>query len=525
MAFSVSYNFIAKDRFSAVSEKIGRAAKKTAKSIDRIAKSAKKAGKKIRELGKDVSLNLSAPFVIAGGLALKTAADLETLQVSLEVMLKSADKAKEVMASLVSFTARTPFQLEGVAQSGRQLLAASVATENLEARLLTLGDIASGAKVPLGDIASIFTKIKNKNKALTEEIQQLSDRGIPIIQQLAITLNKPESAILDLAQTSQLTFPIMLKAFQDMTTGAGIFAGAMEQQSRTLSGSTSTLRDNIKLITGATGNWFSETIGLTDAIIKLNTKLKPAAVQKWFEEFSEGSPVLSKIAAGTLIFTASIGPMIAGIGQALISLGFMAQGIAALTLAFPVLTARIKASALAALSFGRAMVFAGISVVKFAAKAVVFGVIKAATLAWAAAQWLLNAALTANPIGLIVVGIAAAIAAIVFIIKKVKDFGGLTNVFKKIGQSIINFLLAPYIAVAKVIDLIAGTDLSGKLTSFIQLDALKIEPPAAAGAQDSKTEVEITINAPAGVVGSAAAKSSGQGRTNLGLNMPLAGAS
>lgn len=42
---------------------------------------------------------------------------------------------------------------------------------------------------------------------------------------------------------------------------------------------------------------------------------------------------------------------------------------------------------------------------------------KAATMAWQAAQWLLNAAMTANPIGLVIVAIGALVAAIVLIVK------------------------------------------------------------------------------------------------------------
>ncbi len=49
-------------------------------------------------------------------------------------------------------------------------------------------------------------------------------------------------------------------------------------------------------------------------------------------------------------------------------------------------------------------------------------IVSAATKVWAAGQWLLNAALTANPIGLVVVGIAALIAIIVLIATKTTWF-------------------------------------------------------------------------------------------------------
>lgn len=60
--------------------------------------------------------------------------------------------------------------------------------------------------------------------------------------------------------------------------------------------------------------------------------------------------------------------------------------------------------------------------VALAAHAVVTGVVRGATIAWTAVQWLLNAALTANPIGLIIVGIAALIVIIVLIATKTTWF-------------------------------------------------------------------------------------------------------
>jgi len=56
------------------------------------------------------------------------------------------------------------------------------------------------------------------------------------------------------------------------------------------------------------------------------------------------------------------------------------------------------------------------------------GIVKAATATWTGVQWLLNAALTANPIGLIIVAIAALIAIIVLIATKTTWFQDLWRV-------------------------------------------------------------------------------------------------
>lgn len=68
-----------------------------------------------------------------------------------------------------------------------------------------------------------------------------------------------------------------------------------------------------------------------------------------------------------------------------------------------------------------------------AATAIWTGVLKVGTLAWAAAQWVLNAALTANPIGLIIVGIILLIGIIVLIATK-------TTWFQTIWRAVWGFI-------------------------------------------------------------------------------------
>lgn len=104
------------------------------------------------------------------------------------------------------------------------------------------------------------------------------------------------------------------------------------------------------------------------------------------------------------------------------------------------------------------------------------GVVKAMQLAkiatglWTAAQWLWNAAMTANPIGLVIIAVVALIAVGVLLWKnwdKVKGFllgcwdaikntaltvwNGLTDFFKKWGLAIVLLLTAPWLLIAIVI--------------------------------------------------------------------------
>ncbi len=68
-----------------------------------------------------------------------------------------------------------------------------------------------------------------------------------------------------------------------------------------------------------------------------------------------------------------------------------------------------------------------------------------ATKAWAAAQWVLNAALAANPIGLVIVGVAALVAGLVLLYKKSETARKIMNAMwdgmKKAADAAINFVL------------------------------------------------------------------------------------
>lgn len=97
------------------------------------------------------------------------------------------------------------------------------------------------------------------------------------------------------------------------------------------------------------------------------------------------------------------------------------------------------------LTAGRNAAVAGIEFARFAAQQVILGVRLAATriallaqqaamlvvrgaiIAWTAVQWLLNAALTANPIGILVVAIGALVAGLIIAYKKSDTFRAIVN--------------------------------------------------------------------------------------------------
>lgn len=215
-------------------------------------------------------LAIATAIAAIGTASLRATAELETMRVAFESMVGDVTKANALLDQLKEFSAKTPFQLENIAGAARQLLAAGVAAEDVTNELKVLGDIAAGANIPLNDMASIFAKIRNKGKAFTEELLQLSDRGIPIISVLAEKLQITKEEVFDLASKGKLSFDIMRQAMEDMSGKGGIFFDQMSKQSETLSGKWSTLKDNVFLLAASIGDVLAPIAkGLIDIMITL----------------------------------------------------------------------------------------------------------------------------------------------------------------------------------------------------------------------------------------------------------------
>ena len=88
-----------------------------------------------------------------------------TVDGRVHVFARVGEKALDMVKQLTDFTAKTPFQLEDVGAAAKMLLSFGVAGDDLIDRLQVLGDIASGATVPLKDMAAIYGKTLSKGKA------------------------------------------------------------------------------------------------------------------------------------------------------------------------------------------------------------------------------------------------------------------------------------------------------------------------------------------------------------------------
>jgi tape measure domain-containing protein len=175
-------------------------------------------------------------------------ADMEQTRVAFGTFMGDTEKANALIAKLNDFANFTPFDNAEVIKSGKMLLSAGMASDQISTSLKTLGDIASGVAMPLDDLSQIYSKSMNKGKLQAEELNQISERGIPLLQELSRMTGKSTAEIYKLAESGSITSDVLTTAFQNMTSEGGTYFDLMSKQSKTLGGKWSTMVGQMQLI-------------------------------------------------------------------------------------------------------------------------------------------------------------------------------------------------------------------------------------------------------------------------------------
>ena len=176
---------------------------------------------------------------------IKLAAEAEQAEVAFSTLLGGADEAQKTLKELYDFTASTPFRVDETRDAAQKLIAFGTAGKDVVPTLRSIGDIAAGTGNRIGDIAEIYGKARVQGRLFAEDINQLTGRGIPIIQEFARQLGVAESEVKKLGSDGKITFANLQKAFADLTVEGGKFAGLTAAQADTIPGKYSTLLDKI----------------------------------------------------------------------------------------------------------------------------------------------------------------------------------------------------------------------------------------------------------------------------------------
>lgn len=199
----------------------------------------RKIGSTLASLGVSVSLAAFAKQVAT------VRGEFQQLEVAFSTMLGSKTEADALMQQAIDLAATTPFDLQGVANGAKQLLAYGSTAKDVAGEIRMLGDIAAGMSLPLGDLVYLYGTTRTQGRLFTRDLMQFTGRGIPLMEELAKQFGVAKSEVSKLVTEGKVGFAEVETALKSMTSEGGKFYNLMAEQSKTITGQISNLEDSI----------------------------------------------------------------------------------------------------------------------------------------------------------------------------------------------------------------------------------------------------------------------------------------
>lgn len=208
---------------------------------------------------------IGAGMAALGVYAVKAAADLQSVETAFKNMLGSGEKAKDFIGELQTFAAKTPFEFDQVSKASQKFLAFGFTAEQIIPTLTAVGDAAAGVGLGAEGIDRVtlaLGQMAAKSKVQAGEMLQLTETGIPAWQMLADAMNVSVSEAMDRVSKGSVDAATGITALvQGMES---TFGGMMEEQSKTIAGSWSSLMDGLQQSAAQVGLQIADALDLTD---------------------------------------------------------------------------------------------------------------------------------------------------------------------------------------------------------------------------------------------------------------------
>jgi tape measure domain-containing protein len=444
-----------------IAEELGgvdRQATKSAKLISHtVGKSLKKVGKiGVASIG-GMAAGL-AGMVAKGGF--DRALQIEGAQAKLEGMKMSASQVEAVMSDALKSVKGTAFGMGDAATVAAQLSAAGVQSgKDLESALSSVADIAQMSGSSLTEIGIIYGKVAAKGKLQGDTLNQLMERGIAVMPALQQHLGKTADEVQDMVSRGEIDFATFKDAMGDAFGGAALASGetlpgafanfkaslarlgegpavkimeALRNAFNDMIPAIDTLSEKAGPVFDRFGEWFGNAAGaatefftgLVDGSRKVDTSLFTAladgARALWDglkNVWDIHKPVVGAIGGAVKDLLPHVVEFVGKVGE--LTGAFLQNETAVRVLV------GVAGGLTAVWAVGRASEFVKmvkVSAAAFKAQAAQMTIAKGATLLYTGAQKLLNLALSMNPIGLVVMALAALGAALVVAWNKSETF-------------------------------------------------------------------------------------------------------
>ena len=198
-------------------------------------------GTKSQKVGQSLTNSVTKPALAAGaalaGVVIAKGwgrlVEIDTAKAKLGALGNSSKEVTSIMDNAMEAVKGTSFSMGEAATTAANATAAGIKPgKELTQYLTTTGDAAAIAGTDMSEMGRIFNKVQTQNKAYNGELQELSDRGLPIYQWLAKEAGVTGEEVTEMASKGEISSKMLQDAVRKNIGGA---AKEMGQKSFTAS--------------------------------------------------------------------------------------------------------------------------------------------------------------------------------------------------------------------------------------------------------------------------------------------------
>ena len=306
---------------------------------------------------------LMNPYTMIGagvGAMVRLGAQTEQTGVAFRMLVGDEQKATQMLRQITDLSARSPFSKLQLEKNAQLMMNFGVASNETLQRLEQLGNISGGDAARLSSLSLVLGQVHANGYLMGQDLLQFVNAGFNPLQELSKMTGKSMGELRDMMSQGKITYANVTQAIDHATGVGGKFAGMMDAQGKTVLGK---WNKALSVVQQKTIDLYGSVQSPIGGLIDLIT----AAVPKIF--------AIIHTLGGAL---ASAIRFIVKFKTEFLVLGGVIAGVWAVCRAYSM---------------------------ALAAYYTVMTAVTAVTKIWTGVQWLLNMAMNANPVGLIIAGI------------------------------------------------------------------------------------------------------------------------
>lgn len=210
--------------------------------------------------------------------------EFEAQHVALRAILQDVAGADRIFYQLQELAVKSPFTFRNLTDYAKQLSAFSVPMNEIYDTTKRLADVSAGLGVDMSRIILAYGQIRSASFLRGQEVRQLTEAGIPVLQELAKQFKEVEGEaisvgkVFDKISARQVPFEMIEKMFKDLTSEGGKFYEMQETLAETVKGKVSNLQDAWEIMLSKVGESNEGFIkGVLDGVTNLIKNYKELA--------------------------------------------------------------------------------------------------------------------------------------------------------------------------------------------------------------------------------------------------------